>query len=127
MDHLTSLVAGIHLFVAFILVVVILIQDAKDGGLGAIGGGGGGGTLFGATGAANFLVKVTNSLALVFMITCFGLAYMLAHKNNRSVIDTVPSTTAAPKTGEAPIQNPASPQTPAAPPATSKAPPAPGQ
>ncbi|HKJ67867.1 MAG TPA: preprotein translocase subunit SecG [bacterium] len=65
----TFLIA-VHVLVAITLIVVILMQSSKGGGLsGAFGGAGGGSqSLFGGRGAASFLQKVTVGLAVMFML-----------------------------------------------------------
>ncbi len=68
----------IHIFVAFALVVVILLQSgSRGGGLASAFGGGGGGTgaVFGGRGAAPFLTKLTAVLASVLIITCITLFF----------------------------------------------------
>lgn len=78
----------IHILVCIVLIVSILLQSSKGGGLaGAFGGAGGQtGAMFGGTGAATFLSKVTRWLAVVFFLTCLGLWY-----TSRSA-DTLPET-----------------------------------
>jgi len=80
----------VHVLVCIVLIVSILLQAGKGGGLagGAFGGMGGGGAVFGGTGAATFLSKVTTYVAIVFFLTCIGLWY-----SSRSV-DTLPKTAA---------------------------------
>jgi preprotein translocase subunit SecG len=92
MEHGTTLLAVIHIVVAFLLVTIVLLQDSKGGGMGGAFGGGGSQTLFGATGAANFLVKLTRGLAVIFMCTCIGLTLILTHRSTRSVVDSLPTT-----------------------------------
>ena len=66
----------VHILVCLILVVSILLQASKGGGLStAFGGGGGGTAMFGGAGAATFLSKVTTFLAVAFFLTCIGLWY----------------------------------------------------
>ncbi len=65
----------IHILVCIVLIVVILLQSSKGGGLAGAFGGAGGGAMFGGTGAATFLSKVTRWLAVVFFLTCLGLWY----------------------------------------------------
>src|SRR6185436_6933005 len=65
----------VHFIVALLLIVFVLIQDSKGGGAFGMGGGGGSNQLFSSTGAANFLVKATRVLAVMFAITCLSLAY----------------------------------------------------
>lgn len=66
------LVTIIHALVAFLLVITILLQSGKGGGLaGSLGGGGmDGSSVLGGRTAASFLVKSTSVLATVFMLSC---------------------------------------------------------
>ena len=82
-----TLLAFVHIGIALVLIFFVLLQDSKGGAAGVFGGGGGGGsnTLFGATGAANFLVKATRWVAILFAATCIGLTYMTSKRS--SVLD----------------------------------------
>ncbi len=67
----------LHLLVCFSLILVVLLQSGKGGGLaGAFGGGGGSQALFGGRGAATFLSKATTILGSLFMITSLTLALL---------------------------------------------------
>lgn len=109
----------IHLMIAAALVAVVLLQRSEGGALGI--GGGGGGFMTGR-GAANFLTRVTASLAAAFFATSMILT-LLANRPERpaSIFETpaaTPAKAGAPKAPEpgagAP---PAAPATPDAPPA----------
>jgi preprotein translocase subunit SecG len=66
---------GIHILVSVALILVVLLQSGKGGGLaGAFGGGGGVGAVFGGQTAADFLTKATRYLAIGFMLTSLVLA-----------------------------------------------------
>lgn len=73
-----SFLTAIHLIVCFGLVVSVLLQSGKGGGLaGAFGGQGGGGqAIFGGRGAATFLHKATAVLGALFLLTALMLAVM---------------------------------------------------
>jgi preprotein translocase subunit SecG len=76
----------IHILICVILIVSILLQASKGGGLaGAFGGTGTSGAIFGSTGAATFLSKLTTYLAVAFFLTCLGLYYLAS-------TDTLPET-----------------------------------
>ena len=68
----------IHVFICIFLVVSILLQSSKGGGLaGMFGGGGGGmGSVFGGRGAASFLAKVTLWLGVAFAVTSITIALL---------------------------------------------------
>ncbi len=77
----SGLLYGIHIFAAFLMVVIILMQAAKGGGLsGAFGAGVGSSPLFGA-GTSTVLVRTTAVLAVIFTITCISLAALQARKS----------------------------------------------
>lgn len=81
----------VHVVVCAVLILVILMQPGRSGGLsgGAFGGMGGGGTsMFGGGGAVPMLAKVTTYVGIIFALTCIGLWYA-----GRST-DAVPSTAA---------------------------------
>jgi preprotein translocase subunit SecG len=69
-----GLLVGIHIFVAVLLIIIILMQASKGGGLsGAFGTGTGSSPLFGAA-TSTVLVRATTVLAIVFAITCLSIA-----------------------------------------------------
>lgn len=70
-----TLITIIHIIVAIFLIAVILLQAGKGAELGAVFGGGSTQALFGPTGAAPLLSKLTTTAAIIFMITCLILAY----------------------------------------------------
>ncbi|MFH1864879.1 MAG: preprotein translocase subunit SecG, partial [Candidatus Eisenbacteria bacterium] len=71
-------ILGIHIAVCAGLIVVVLLQSGKGGGLaGAFGGAGGVGAVFGGQAAATFLTKATRYLAIAFMVTSLSLAVTL--------------------------------------------------
>ena len=71
-------ILGIHILVCLGLIVVVLLQSGKGGGLaGAFGGAGGVGAVFGGQAAATFLTKATRYLAIAFMVTSLSLAVTL--------------------------------------------------
>jgi preprotein translocase subunit SecG len=73
--------------------VVILLQDGKGGDIVSTMGGGGSQTVFGSTGATNFLTKGTITLTIIFVLTSLSLA-ILKTREKRSILDTVkPETT----------------------------------
>lgn len=65
----------VHAIVAFVLVVVILMQRSEGGGLGMGGSPSG---LMSARGAADFLTRATTILATLFVLLSIGLAVFAA-------------------------------------------------
>lgn len=66
----------LHVIVCFMVMLVVLIQPGKSGGLGAALGGAGAQQIFGGRGAGNFLTRTTWIAATVFFVTSITLAYM---------------------------------------------------
>ncbi len=74
----------IHFIATILLMIVILLQSSKGGGLaGVFGGGGGMGAVFGGRGAASFLSKVTTVLATMFL----GLALLISYIDKGRAVD----------------------------------------
>jgi preprotein translocase subunit SecG len=66
----------IHIICCVVLVLVVLVQPGKSGGLGAALGGAGAQQIFGGRGAGNFLTRTTWIAATLFFLTSVTLAYM---------------------------------------------------
>lgn len=65
----------VHVIACSFLMLVILIQPGKSGGLGAFSGGAAQ-QVFGGRGAGNFLTRTTWGTATVFFFTSVTLAYL---------------------------------------------------
>ncbi len=86
-----AIIKIIHVFVSFILILVVLLQTGKRADLAGAFGGGGSQTAFGARGAATFLSKITTTAAIIFMVTSLGLAILSKRgSGEESVLDQVP-------------------------------------
>jgi preprotein translocase subunit SecG len=120
----------LHVVVCFMVMLVVLIQPGKSGGLGAALGGAGAQQIFGGRGAGNFLTRTTWIAASVFFITSITLAYIststgdslqkvgdAARKRDSSEsapaepapTDTAPAGAAAPSEPAPPADSPAAP------------------
>ena len=58
------------------IISLVLLQQGKGADMGSAFGSGSAGSLFGATGAANFMSRATKWAAVVFFISTIGLAYV---------------------------------------------------
>ena len=92
MEFLISIVKVVHLLVSMFLILVVLLQPGKSGDLGAVFGGGTSESVFGASGAVPFLVKLTRILAVLFVITSLSLGYYSVKSIGTSVIKDVDTT-----------------------------------
>ena len=72
---MTTIVVIIHVIVSLALIFIVLLQHGKGAGIGAAFGGSSQ-TVFGSTGAAPFLAKLTAIAAILFMCTSLGLTFM---------------------------------------------------
>jgi len=103
---MTTILLILHLMIAAALVGVVLLQRSEGGALGV--GGGGSGFMTGR-GAANFLTRVTASLAAAFFFTSLVLTLIAARTERPHSIFDAPAT--------APVAKEPAPSTPATPPA----------
>ncbi len=65
---------------AVALGALVLLQQGKGADIGAAFGAGGANTVFGSSGSASFLTKLTTWLAIGFFVIAFGLAYTAKEK-----------------------------------------------
>jgi preprotein translocase subunit SecG len=70
-----TIVIIIHVVVSLALICIVLLQHGKGAGIGAAFGGSSQ-TVFGSTGAAPFLAKLTAAAAILFMLTSLGLTFL---------------------------------------------------
>jgi len=108
------LVTVIHVLVCIGLILVVLLQTGKGAEVGAVFGGSSA-TIFGSSGAGNFLSRLTTGMAIVFMITSLTLGYFAGRKPSETIFDKRPAATAPPSKTVAPKQEaaPATPPQPA--------------
>ncbi|MBI5885689.1 MAG: preprotein translocase subunit SecG [Deltaproteobacteria bacterium] len=94
----------IQIIVSLIIIGTVLLQVGKGSDMGsAFGGSTGSQALFGASGPATFLAKVTAICAAIFMVTSLYLTYHSSRSRSASVMSNAPAVTepvapAAPET-----------------------------
>ncbi len=74
---LEPIVIAIHLLVSGLLVGLVLLHSGKGGGLSDMFGGGVGATALGSAAAERNLDRITVVVALTFVFTTTGLAFLL--------------------------------------------------
>ena len=109
----------IHVIVCIGLILVVLLQTGKGAEVGAVFGGSSS-TIFGSSGAGNFLSRLTTGMAIVFMMTSLTLGYFAGRKPSATIFDSQPGSTApgastGTKQEAVPGTPPAAPAQPAAP------------
>lgn len=60
---------------SILIIFFILMQQGKGDASGMFGGGSSG-AVFGASGAGNFITKLTTILVILFFVNCLALAYL---------------------------------------------------
>jgi preprotein translocase subunit SecG len=75
----------LHVLACLGLIMIVLLQRGKGADLGAAFGGSSQ-TVFGSQGAGGFLTKLTTVVAVLFMFTSLGLAYLSSHRVQATVM-----------------------------------------
>jgi preprotein translocase subunit SecG len=81
------LITVLHILVSIGLIFVVLLQTGKGADMGAVFGGSSS-TIFGSSGAGNFLTRLTTGMAIVFMITSLMLGYFSGKKQASSLFES---------------------------------------
>jgi|UniRef100_A0A7C3SI27 preprotein translocase subunit SecG len=113
---MNTILVILHVIVCLALIFIVLLQHGKGAGIGAAFGGSSQ-TVFGSTGAAPFLAKLTAAAAILFMCTSLALTFFTKQKETSVMQDlkkpaaqqTVP---AKPEPPAAPAPTPAKPALP---------------
>jgi preprotein translocase subunit SecG len=102
-----TLILVLHVLAALAIIGLVLLQHGKGADMGAAFGGGASGSLFGATGSANFLSRITAALATIFFITSLGLTWFSSHNTEGKGVMAIPPQSqpplTAPATAPAPV------------------------
>ena len=90
----------VHVICTLFLILVILLQTGKGAAMGSGLGAGSSQTMFGSSGAGNFLTKMTTAIATLFMITSLTLGIMSTKEKSRSVMSDLenPAPISSPET-----------------------------
>jgi len=84
------LVTVVHVIACVILVLVVLLQAGKGADMGAVFGGASS-TIFGSSGAGNFLTRLTTGMAIGFMVTALILTYGSTRTATSDLLDRLPA------------------------------------
>ncbi len=85
-----------HVLAAGAIVVLVLLQQGKGADMGAAFGSGSAGSLFGSSGSANFMSRMTAIMATLFFITSLVLTYVAASSSaSRGLMERVPASPAS--------------------------------
>ena len=79
----------VHVLIAILLIVGVLLQKGKGGGLAAsVGGGLSSGSVLGGRAAATFLTKTTSVLATAFLLSCLVQSFMWSSSEEQPMTAT---------------------------------------
>ncbi|VFR41150.1 Preprotein translocase subunit SecG (TC 3.A.5.1.1) [plant metagenome] len=84
MSMMLSVLLAVQVISSLTIIVLVLLQQGKGADMGSSFGSGSAGSLFGASGAANFLSRSTKWAAVVFFATTAGLAYLGHNTGSRT-------------------------------------------
>jgi len=84
-----QLILIVHVIAALSIIGLVLLQHGKGADMGAAFGSGSAGSLFGSSGAANFLSRSTAVCATVFFLTSLGLTYFSTPESQTGVMRRV--------------------------------------
>lgn len=89
MWYILGFLLVIHFIVSAILVLVILLQSGKGGGLSGLMGGASGsiGESLGATSAIDTLSRFTSVAATIFFITTISITFVASQLQKQTIID----------------------------------------
>jgi preprotein translocase subunit SecG len=100
---------AIEILISILLMIVVLMQASKGGGLAGTLGTSNLGTVFGVRRTSDFLTKTTTILATLFLVVALFINLVALPRTERtqeSVIQSGPQPTALPPTQQ-PVQQPA--------------------
>jgi preprotein translocase subunit SecG len=94
---------GLHILLSFALVIVVLMQSGKGGGIsGAFGGSFASSSLLGTRATNMFLTRATTVLAIAFMVSCLVLVFVgMTASTGKATTSTSTEKTAVEKAKEA--------------------------
>src|ERR1700761_145431 len=82
---MSTLITILHIIVCLFLMLTVLLQSGKGGGMGGAFGGGNAATVFGGSGASTFLKRLTAVAGAVFMVTSMVLAFVSSRNQSDSL------------------------------------------
>lgn len=106
-----SFVLVVHIILAVLMIVLILVQHGKGADAGASFGGGGAATVFGASGSASFLTRLTAILTALFFVTSLSLAVFAKKQTSDAYGLKTVQTTTVPVQSNSPETSPTAPKT----------------
>ncbi len=90
----------LHVILCVFLILLVLVQNDKMGGLAGLGGMTSQ-SAFSTAGAATFIQKLTRMVAIVFFVLVLALGILVTKQNNKTVVSDLQSAAQAAPASEA--------------------------
>ena len=87
---MVTFITALSILLAVVIIILVMLQQGKGSDMGAAFGGGSSNSVFGATGPAGFLGKLTYILVAVWMILVLSLAFILKSQNTEEIFNIAP-------------------------------------
>ena len=84
MSTLETVLLSLLVIDALALITLVLIQQGKGADVGAAFGSGSSNTVFGSSGGATAMTRITTWLSIGFFVIAFGLAYTAKERSERA-------------------------------------------
>ena len=89
---------------ALALITLVLIQQGKGADVGAAFGSGSSNTVFGSSGGATAMTRLTTWLAIGFFVIAFGLAYTAKERSEQAGTQGIPTANDSPSENATDVQ-----------------------
>ena len=87
---MVTFITVLSILLAVAIIILVMLQQGKGSDMGAAFGGGSSNSVFGASGPAGFLGKLTYMLVAVWMILVLSLAFILKSQNAEETFEILP-------------------------------------
>lgn len=104
MSTLETVLLSLLVIDALALITLVLIQQGKGADVGAAFGSGSSNTVFGSSGGATAMTRLTTWLAIGFFVIAFGLAYTAKERSEQAGKQGIPTANDSPSENATDVQ-----------------------
>ena len=90
---MVTFITVVSIILSVTIIILVMLQQGKGSDMGAAFGGGSSNSVFGATGPAGFLGKLTYILVALWMLLVLSLAFILKSQNTEEIFNALPEET----------------------------------
>ncbi|MDB9996756.1 preprotein translocase subunit SecG [Gammaproteobacteria bacterium] len=90
---MVTFITVVSIILSVTIIILVMLQQGKGSDMGAAFGGGSSNSVFGATGPAGFLGKLTYILVALWMVLVLSLAFILKSQNTEEIFNALPEET----------------------------------